>query len=101
MAGKDDQQANADSGNAAGNQDTMVGLSSRPSRITGRIRILVIRPERALTWVRWTPKTTMTTMPLTNGQTRHWVTAVSGPADDSFPIERIVGPCVIRPDGSA
>jgi hypothetical protein len=52
--------------------------------------------------VRWTPKTTMTTTPQPMDKLdAAAMAAVSGPADDSFPVERIVGPCVIRPDGPA
>jgi hypothetical protein len=52
--------------------------------------------------VRWTPKTTMTTTPEPMDKLDAAATAaVSGPADDPLPVERIVGPCVIRPDGPA
>ena len=96
---QDDQETNAGGRNAAGNRESAVAPSSRSSRITGRIRILVIRPERALTWSGGTRKTT-TPEPMDQLATAV-IAAVSGPADDSFPVERIVGPCVIRPDGPA
>ena len=43
------EKRNAGGRKAAGNRDVVVGPSSRSSRITGRIRTLVVRPERALT----------------------------------------------------
>ena len=52
--------------------------------------------------VRWTPKTTMTTTPVPMDKLDAAVmAAVSGPADDPLPVERIVGSRVIRPDGPA
>ena len=44
------KKANAGSRKTAGNRDIMAGAFSQPSRITSRIRALVARLERALTW---------------------------------------------------
>src|SRR5215212_6950039 len=43
------REANAGSGNATGNRDRLAASSRRSSRITGRIRTLVVRRESVLT----------------------------------------------------
>src|ERR1700674_3713094 len=70
----------------------MVGPSSRPSRITGRIRTLVVRPERALTRSGEPVRKKMTEAPEPEDKldtTTTSVAVVSGPEDATLAWRQI------------